>query len=75
MDLHNIEIDDYNVGLMEQPGLPGKKGAITNSVARKQPGKLDKDVRRRSVKGKRPAVKGVKPSLPHYNLVVWRQSR
>ena len=34
-----------------------------------------KYVRRGSVKGERPAVKGVKPIAPHYNLVVWRQSR
>ena len=33
-----------------------------------------KYVRRRSIKGKRPAVKAVKLIL-HYNLLVWRQSR
>ena len=34
-----------------------------------------KYVRRRSVKGKRPAVKDVKPIVPHKNLVACRQSR
>ena len=34
-----------------------------------------KEVRRRSVKAKHPAVKGIKPIVSHKNLVVWRQSR